>query len=55
VLLAPILFLGADVTHPSPDTPSDKKVSIAAMVGSMDPEALSPSLYNVEIRLQRVY
>ena len=37
ILESPILLLGADVTHSSADTPADKKISIAAIVGSMDP------------------
>ena len=44
----PVMFLGADVTHPSADA-IRMKPSIAAMVGSCDPRA---ALYNCEVRLQ---
>jgi hypothetical protein len=44
----PIMFVGADVTHASPDARGTKP-SIAAMVASMDPYA---TLYRCEIRLQ---
>ncbi len=44
----PIMFLGADVTHPPPDA-IGAKPSIAAVVGSCDPKA---AVYNCEIRLQ---
>jgi len=44
----PIMFVGADVTHPSPDAMGTKP-SVAAMVASMDPKA---SIYLCEVRLQ---
>ena len=44
----PIMFIGADVTHPAPDQ-MGAKPSIAAMVGSMDPMI---SQYNCEVRIQ---
>lgn len=44
----PIMFMGADVTHPPPDQLGSKP-SIAAVVGSIDPRA---SIYNCEIRVQ---
>ncbi len=44
----PVMFVGADVTHPSPDA-IGRKPSIAAMVGSCDPKI---SKYNCEISLQ---
>ena len=53
ILESPILLLGADVTHSSADTPADKKISIAAIVGSMDPNVKADK-FGVEIRLQKV-
>ena len=35
--LRPIMYIGADVTHPSPDQ-IGRKPSIAAIVSSVDPE-----------------
>jgi len=44
----PIMFVGADVTHPSPDDMGTKP-SVAAMVASLDPQV---SLYSCEVRFQ---
>lgn len=48
VFLKPVIFLGADVTHPPAG--DDKKPSIAALVGSMDAH---PSRYCASVRVQQ--
>ena len=48
IMNRPVMFMGADVTHPAPGDVS-KKPSIAAVVGSTD---FDISQFNVEIRLQ---
>ena len=48
VFTKPVMFVGADVTHPAPDQ-MGLKPSIAAVVSSFDPAV---SLYNVQIRIQ---
>jgi len=48
VMMKPIMILGADVTHSAPS--EFKKPSIAAMVGSCNPEA---SQYFSEVRVQQ--
>ena len=48
VFTEPVMFVGADVTHPAPDQ-MGLKPSIAAVVSSFDPAV---SLYNVQIRVQ---
>ncbi|CAB4068993.1 ELF2C [Lepeophtheirus salmonis] len=47
IMCRPVMMVGADVTHPSPD--QRNKPSIAAVVASYDPNA---SLYNVQVRVQ---
>lgn len=44
----PVIFLGADVTHPPAG--DNKKPSIAAVVGSMDAH---PSRYAATVRVQQ--
>ena len=44
----PVVFLGADVTHPPAG--DNKKPSIAAVVGSMDAH---PSRYSATVRVQQ--
>ncbi len=48
ILKKPVMLIGADVTHPSPEA-MGQKPSIAAMVASCDPLGL---IYNCEVRLQ---
>jgi len=48
VLSKPVMILGADVSHPAPES-RRAKPSIAAIVGSVEPTA---TVYEVEIRLQ---
>merc|ERR1719186_552551 len=45
----PVMIMGADVTHPAPEH-KGLKPSIAAVVASMDPRALSN--YEVQVRVQ---
>jgi len=48
LLSRPVMIMGADVSHPAPETRGIKP-SIAAIVGSMDPRAVN---YEVEVRMQ---
>jgi len=48
VLKRPVMVMGADVSHPSPES-RGLKPSIAAIVGSVEPKAAN---YEVEIRIQ---
>ena len=48
VLKKPVMVMGADVTHPGPESRGSKP-SIAAIVGSVEPKAAN---YEVEIRIQ---
>ena len=48
VLKRPVMVMGADVSHPAPESRGSKP-SIAAIVGSMEPKAAN---YQVEVRVQ---
>jgi len=48
ILKRPVMIMGADVSHPAPETRGIKP-SIAAVVASMDPRAVH---YEVEVRMQ---
>jgi len=48
ILKRPIMIMGADVTHPAPEHKGTKP-SIAAVVGSIDPQATQ---YEVQVRVQ---
>ena len=48
MLKRPVMILGADVSHPAPET-RGVKPSIAAIVASVDPKAVQ---YEVEVRVQ---
>jgi len=48
VLKRPVMIMGADVSHPAPET-RGVKPSIAAIVGSVEPKAVQ---YEVEVRVQ---
>ena len=48
ILKRPIMIMGADVTHPAPEH-KGMKPSIAAVVGSVDPQATQ---YEVQVRVQ---
>ena len=48
MLKRPVMVMGADVSHPSPES-RGMKPSIAAIVGSVEPKAAN---YEVEVRIQ---
>jgi len=48
LLKRPVMVMGADVSHPAPESRGSKP-SIAAIVGSMEPKAAN---YQVEVRVQ---
>jgi len=48
VLKTPVMIMGADVSHPAPESRGIKP-SIASIVGSMDPKAVN---YEVQVRIQ---
>ena len=50
ILDRPVMILGADVSHPAPDS-RGVKPSIAAIVASMEPKAIS---YEVAVRVQEM-
>lgn len=48
LLAKPVMIMGADVSHPAPESRGSKP-SIAAIVGSMEPKAVQ---YEVQVRVQ---
>ena len=48
LLKRPVMVMGADVSHPAPESRGSKP-SIAAIVGSIEPKAAN---YQVEVRVQ---
>merc|ERR1719474_1011244 len=48
LLRRPVMIMGADVSHPAPETRGIKP-SIAAIVGSVEPKA---AVYEVQVRIQ---